>query len=587
MIQKKWKNVVLKSTALFVLLTAMVVSYQNCGKAGFDQADLGSEFGQGESIDPKLANLPFPYKVSVNQVAFMSCQFREVAANADTPYFSFKVGAFDNSPGNPTSALVQSKAGLTIEPEFSTEFNRVATAFNSDFRSTKYKEALTHLPSVANTNLQLSVRTIRAPASELAKFTVMGGAGGGSLPTKKFLAPITGDAISETFKAYMNADTQPTYNFFQAAGMTAERSFQASLTVPWGTNAGGLNYYSDLVNTYNTNLLTIGFAKDDINLATNSSDGETAYGVGLRPEIRTYNNISSGFGASTVGISHTMLYNLKDWNLKEGGEAPGANWRCSDSSGKLMAFKIVKQEDRFKKIHRKNNFSWPNTGLPGRGQVFNGTCPSPAYPRPGAENVRQDFMEGEYCPSPENPGVFGRPLREFPLNGGFACPEVRRDQLPASSVTTGQPPAGTQLNNRSFHAYGRFCEEQYEYACPPEPMFRPKMQIPGQPPLSENAYLAHSTEKLAIYYALRRFLPESQWDINVSKRCVVERTGQSNVCYSPSNNNRPIVYDEFYFPASLVDKTRDIAQSDVGRYTGCGPNQAGDCPAFVTLCVRQ
>lgn len=587
--RKKWKSVATKSTALVVLLAAMVLSYQNCGKAGFDEADFASEEGATE-IDSKLANLPFPYEVTVNQAAFMSCQFNGVQDNANTPYFSFKVGAYNNDAASLTGALTQSQGGLSVRQEFVDEFNQVAQAFNPNFRSTKYKEALTLLPSVSNTRLQLSLRQRNYPQNTLLKYPIVGSFGGGSMTPQYLLSPISGDTISEVFKAQMGASEQPVYNYFQTAELVTERSLAGSLLNSWGSSGDGMDFYGPLIGTYNNSYLTVGFAKDEVNLSTPGGETE-AYGKGLKPDISFYSNV--GYGQSPVGALGYAMTGISEYNLETGYQS-GGQWRCSDTNMRLMAFKIVRFEDRFQKVHRRNNFSWPNVNAPGAGQTFNGTCPSPAYPDASNPNMRQDYMIGEYCPSPENPNVFGRPLREFPVgNNAFACPAIRQRLLPTPTAAqidaNGQPAEGTQLNSGNFHARGRFCLEQYEYACPAEPMYRPTVAIPGQPPLSENAYLTSSPEKLAIYHALRRFLPESQWDINVSKRCIVERAAQSNVCYKdagPLPSKRPVIYDEFFFTETVVGG-RDQVDPIIGRHSGCGPNHYGDCPAYMTLCVRQ
>ena len=577
MSQKKWKGVAFKSTVLLALFVTMIFSFQNCGKAGFDQTDLEGDLSSLD-VDPKLASLPFPYDVTVNQAAFMSCQFREADNNLNNPYFSFKVGAFNNEPGSLTTSLYTSNAGLTIRPEFTEEFNRIGEAFNPTFRPVKYKEALTLLPSVANTQLQLSLRQIGSQQSQLMRYPTVLGSGGGETPVKNFMAPITSSAVAGAFLSSMGSFEQPLINYFQTAETTDERPLEGRLLIPWGSNAGGVEYYGPLLNSYSASYLTVGFAKDG-NLLSGPGETGMAYGVGLKPAFNYFHdpgglsqNFGSPEGSSRVNIA---LTSLREFDLSTGSPA-ASTWRCSDSSTNLMAFKIVKNSERFNKVYRRNNFSWPNRNLTGFGQDPNGSCPG------------EKFL-GQYCPSPDNPKVFGRPLTEFPTSSGtsFLCPANRR-LLPAPAAgDTGEPDAGRQLATGTMHAYGEFCAEQYEYACPAEPMFPPTRFIVGQPPADEGAYLTSSAEKLAIYTALRRFLPETDWDINVSKRCIVEKQAQDNICYI--STDRKVIYDEYFFPPSAAPGSgRDQANPGIGKYSGCGPfPQFGDCPAFLTLCIRQ
>lgn len=76
----------------------------------------------------------------------------------------------------------------------------------------------------------------------------------------------------------------------------------------------------------------------------------------------------------------------------------------------------------------------------------------------------------------------------------------------------------------------------------------------------------------ALLQAMRRFLPAENWDINVSRRCVVPKFSG---CYKDSQK---IIYDDHFFSTD---------NDEVQQYAGCGPDHPGECPHFITLCIKR
>lgn len=79
----------------------LVVSFQNCGKAGFDseldgQLDLGSEAAltakYGSSTAKKIADIPFAFDATIDTISYNSCA--NPALLNKEGYFSLKAGAF-------------------------------------------------------------------------------------------------------------------------------------------------------------------------------------------------------------------------------------------------------------------------------------------------------------------------------------------------------------------------------------------------------------------------------------------------------------------------------------------------------------
>lgn len=252
--QKRWKELIWKSASSLIFLMSLTFAFQNCGKAGFDSQDANYSDNASATVDPKLAGLPFPYDVSVNQIAFMSCPFPVAtpAAIESAGYFTWKVGAFENTAAYPSSVLGISTAGLRLNPKFKSEFKKVANQnhYNSTMIPSKFKEALTTLPSVVGSQLQLSIRNYSNPQTGLAQMPTSGSYTPGLFPPINFMAALSTEAIANSFD-YNNSTGL--YHFFPLAASNAEAALEASLSIP-----ATVSYYSFLQQSYNSNYLTVG-----------------------------------------------------------------------------------------------------------------------------------------------------------------------------------------------------------------------------------------------------------------------------------------------------------------------------------------
>ncbi|GIL17295.1 MAG: hypothetical protein BroJett040_10460 [Oligoflexia bacterium] len=84
------------------VISGVAVSFQNCGKAGFN-GDGGLDETVGASGDPALKAAPLPIDAGFTQIAYMSCPQAGTNSGStdtlDTPYFTLRFGAYDNSTG--------------------------------------------------------------------------------------------------------------------------------------------------------------------------------------------------------------------------------------------------------------------------------------------------------------------------------------------------------------------------------------------------------------------------------------------------------------------------------------------------------
>lgn len=89
-------------------------------------------------------------------------------------------------------------------------------------------------------------------------------------------------------------------------------------------------------------------------------------------------------------------------------------------------------------------------------------------------------------------------------------------------------------------------------------------------------YDPNHPERPAILNALRRFLPASQWDINVTRGCIVPH--QADACYQQVSSAAPIIYDEYFFPTTNLNAL---------QFSGCGYGTGQfQCANYLTMCIR-
>ena len=480
---------------------ALAISFQNCGKAGFEEESVIGNT-DAASVDPKLAGVAFPYDVSVNQIAHMSCAIN-TNPTAITPYFSWKVAAFENPADVPTAAFNIRASGLKLRTEFVTYLNSVTQSFTAEAKIEHLKKILKTHPAVGASQLQLSFRDIQTTRTKLMQMP-----SGGNSPTALIMAPLNNDGIATK----ISADQTKAHDFFPGIAENANRGLEGKLIVP---STAGVNNIALQAN-YDASYFTLGFqtAAESTNLS--GSVDTKAYGKGFRTIFGATNPHQN----TIYYPSKDSLVGLSEYDL-ETKATTGAAWDCS------YRFKIVRPQDRYNTHYKTNNFT-----------MINGACPGPV-------------ATGTFCASPVNP-VFGLSNTFFPNS---QCP-----------------------SNRTFST-GNYCVEKYASVCPPEP-YGANTSSATPYDRTDGLYNPAYPERARIFHALRRMLPASEWDVNISRGCVVPKN-DDNACYSSSN----IVYDDYF--STLTD-----ANSSMGRHPGCGVDIAGvggtlPCAAYVTLCLRK
>jgi hypothetical protein len=487
-------------------VAALIFFFQNCGKAGFENQDFESDLSSSTTLDSRQSKLPFPYTVSVNQIAHMTCTLNNAASDT-SPYFSWRVGAFDNPSDVPSAGLSIRPSGLQVSDSFKSAWSTTAPTYASTVRTDRLKETLMGQAAVVDTRLQLSLRKTNTPRVDLMQMPT-----GGNSPSTMFMPTISSEEVATNFTSNLDG----IFNIFPNVTDFSNRFLEATLNVPsaYGSQDAALRA------NYDSSFLTIGFLKPATDPAASSSelsspgtDDRYAYGKGYR----IHYGITNPHTGTTQYPSSDSLAVIEEYDLESGNRTMGVGWDCS------YKFKIVRPADRSNPMYKANHFA-----------LQSGSCPT------------QPVM-GDYCASPVD-NRFGIAPSFFP---GAICPSNR----PLVKNTT-------------------HCEEQYYQTCPQEP-YSADLNHVNVIERDDGVYHPSHPERPAILHALRRFLPAQQWDINVSRKCIVPKY-DDNSCYQ----SQKVIYDESFFPGTQ-------ANLDLGQYAGCGVAGQYPCAAYLTLCIRR
>lgn len=145
----------------------LVVAFQNCGKAGFDESGGGGLDLESQTTDSRLSGAPFPYHVNLNHVSYMTCPAvgdvsRREPVDTQNPYYSVRAGAFDNLQyasvfgASGLTASEQSRrlnAGIGLKKEF---FDFVTSKYAREDKEIMLKSLMQH-PGVSNYRLTLAL----------------------------------------------------------------------------------------------------------------------------------------------------------------------------------------------------------------------------------------------------------------------------------------------------------------------------------------------------------------------------------------------------------------------------------------------
>ncbi len=151
-------RVTLSAVIVASLSLALLVSFQNCGKAGFDA---GTQDAASQSVNPATA-APFAFEATADMITYNSCN----SPSSQGKTYNFMVGSYDSSTtiaaniGGATTIV--DKSGVKIKPTFINYAYQVLKPDypNTDIVASQVQKLLSESKLNAKVVPQLSVRSI-------------------------------------------------------------------------------------------------------------------------------------------------------------------------------------------------------------------------------------------------------------------------------------------------------------------------------------------------------------------------------------------------------------------------------------------
>lgn len=325
-------------TAVGIVVTLFI--FQNCGKAGFDgqATQTTDESSTAMDVDPKFKNLPFPYDISVNQIAFTNCNNPQ-SANVGGD-FTVKVGAFDNTDPK-IKILNLAPAGVSLSADFVSQFDAIANkAYIKDLHSAKLKEVLSFHPLAYGMQPYLGFREQNAPRTGEILYDKP------DSEHKFLLGALSQSGFMESF---VNSRTTK-YHFFPQAPAATQRYLEGALSFPY-SSLDGNTPVSTVLNTQG--ILTVGFFN------ANKKEGSSNNFVTLMGPDTSEKVFGRGFYISNTSVANQPVTSekagfeiLEERDLVTGATpTTGGRWDCS------RKFKIVAEEDRMNCVFKNPSTS--------------------------------------------------------------------------------------------------------------------------------------------------------------------------------------------------------------------------------------
>jgi hypothetical protein len=295
----------------------LVVSFQNCGKAGFDSEldgdlDLSSDAAltakYGTSTAEKVANIPFAFEAALDTITYNSCADQKLAGS--DAYFSLKAGAYNTG-------------GIKIKSDF---FDYVDQNFSPIYPATtlsavQYKELLQDSPANKGMTPNLALRVKNSLTDVYTK---------GNLTLNIDIIPMVGvlsDALVSD--SIINKNVTATYFPFSPE----MRIMEGSLT--WNDNETQAAKFRGFMTNSATLALTYTPPNQDIYkvaAANTTYPVKTPYGKGYSMGFSAY------AGSTSVSAVQRLMSSVMESDLAS-PTTSGKAWTCG------RYYKVVREAD--------------------------------------------------------------------------------------------------------------------------------------------------------------------------------------------------------------------------------------------------
>lgn len=311
-----------KALAVVTAAGTLVFAFQNCGKAGFDQALDQVPTG---TIDAMSTAAPFAFDASFDQISYNSCSGGNLSPT--NGFFTLKAGAYG-------------AGGVRVRPAF---IDYAKTKLKPIYPEThitveQIKQFVVGTPENAEAQLQMALRTQGAPQQVLSP-------SGSGTPTPgkdliSFLMDLTDDRIMEPL--FRNAGA--TFNYFPLAPESNQRTMEGAFT--YNANEADAKGFREKLDTVFLSLTYSAFrdspgrARMPSGVAANSN---LAYGRGYQLRFGQEIAYSTNGGTGTPNPLNPLntLAQVTEVNYENPSLGTGANWVCDID----QRFLIVRKAD--------------------------------------------------------------------------------------------------------------------------------------------------------------------------------------------------------------------------------------------------
>jgi hypothetical protein len=321
----------------------LVVSFQNCGKAGFDSgldelastgsvdANLSSMFGQSDGA--KVQAAPFAFDTLADQITYNSCTGSNLAGNPNG-FFTFKIGAYTSG-------------GVRIRQSFrdylSTNFQPVYPA--TELSVDQIKNYIYYSPENQGAMPEFAIRTrgnpqiLRTPSGTTAA------------PGVDFMYPLADLTNDRFMDPLVKAGSTPLF-FFPFAMSSNQRFLESSIA--YNTDEVlAQNLRNDFRNTAQLALTYSATGGDAfaarLPIAADGATPDTtkAYGRGYNltfsVDVAPFTAILTGNANANPHTNNpnNILTSVQEVNLENPSSGAGATWSCSS----LRRYVIIRSQD--------------------------------------------------------------------------------------------------------------------------------------------------------------------------------------------------------------------------------------------------
>ncbi|WP_413585729.1 hypothetical protein [Bdellovibrio sp. HCB274] len=303
------KQTTVKIAGVIAASFALVVSFQNCGKAGFDSSlDDSGDYGSldaaltskyGSQVANKISGIPFAFDGGFDQISYNSCAERTLSSS--TAYYAIRAGAYMSQ-------------GITVQNSF---YSYVDSNFSPIYPATsvtksQYAEYLGDSPANINVMPTMAVR-------DRSNLTSVYSASG-NLALNTDIVPMA-DVLSSSYimESLLGAKGQMVRYF---PFSTNSRTLEANLK--FNSDQSISQSLRDILQLQGQ--LTMTYLNDATNIGSvvnsGSNNKASGYGRGYRMSFGQPLGIANGFSPLNV------LHVLQEVDLNT-GNVISASWNCN------------------------------------------------------------------------------------------------------------------------------------------------------------------------------------------------------------------------------------------------------------------